>query len=415
MTFERQRGSPLTKDDFAMHLIALYEQTDMGDSDAGTVIAESGSSDISLAGSDPWRVSSRRLAGGVSEGVHVVELDNGHMSVSVLPTRGMGVWRANCEDIRLGWDSPVGRPVHPQYVNAAARNGLGWLDGFNELIARCGLAFNGPPGIDDGAKSPVESQLTLHGRIANIPAHSVEVLLDDSSEPGTIGVRGVVEEATLFGPRLRMTSTITTRCGSNSFTVSDEITNLGASPTELQLLYHTNIGPPLLGPRASVHCAANTVVPRDARAAEGIDTFSTYLGPTPGYAEQVYFFDLIPDAQNETFVLLKDADGERGVTLHFDRDQLPCFTLWKCTQPEADGYVTGLEPATNYPNFKWFEREQGRVVSLDPGETYHAEIRLQVQTSMKGITALQERISALQIRSGPDVRRQPTLPYCPAN
>ena len=399
----------------AEHVTGLYEHSPPDLSGGETVVTEAASSEVRLAGGDAWRVTSRRLTGGVSEGVDVVALDNGQLTVLVLPTRGMGVWQAHCDDVRLGWDSPVRRPVHPQHVELTSRNGLGWLDGFNELIVRCGLSFNGPPGIDEDAKSPVESQLTLHGRIANIPAHSVEVVLDDSSEPGTIGVRGIVEEATLFGPQLRMTSTISTECGSSSFTVSDEITNLGSGTTELQLLYHTNIGAPLLGPGAMIHCASSAVAPRDARAADGMDSYATYLGPTSGYDEQVYFYDLIPDAHNETFALLRDAEGELGVSLHFDRDQLPCFTLWKCTQPEADGYVTGLEPATNYPNFKAFEREQGRVVSLGPGETYRAGLRLQVHTSMKAITALQERISALQIRSVPEIHQRPTLPFSPVD
>jgi hypothetical protein len=155
------------------------------------------------------------------------------------------------------------------------------------------------------------------------------------------------------------------------------------------------------------------VAPRDARAAEGIDAWTRYLPPSPGYAEQAYFCDLIADAQNETVALLRGEAGDRGVSIHFDREQLPCFTLWKCTQPAADGYVTGLEPGTNFPNFKAFEREQGRVICLGPGETYTARLRLEVHDDSRSIAALQERIAALQIRSGPVLHRAPTLPYSP--
>jgi hypothetical protein len=377
----------------------------------GQTLADAASSGLTLAGSGDWSIRSRTLRRGVSDGVEVVDLCNGPLTVSVLPTRGMGVWKAQYKDLRLGWESPVKRPVHPQHVNPSARNGLGWLDGFNELICRCGLASNGPPGADDGARNGVESQLTLHGRVANLPAHSVAVQVDPAG-PGTLAVTGTVDETTFFGPQLRMKSTISTRAGSNSFTVTDEITNLAAGDAELQLLYHANFGPPFLETGSVVLCPARTVVPRNARAAEGIDTFSKFLGPTPGYDEQVYFFDLIPDAQNETLALLRTADGERGVSLHFDRDQLPCFTLWKCTQALADGYVTGLEPGTNFPNFKAFERQQNRVVSLAPGKSYTARMRLEVHESSRTVTALQERIAALQIRSGPVVHRRPTPPFC---
>jgi hypothetical protein len=323
----------------------------------------------------------------------------------------MGIWRAQYKDLRLGWDSPVQRPVHPQFVDQSARNGLGWLDGFNELLCRCGLSFVGPPGKDDGARNGVEAHLTLHGRVANIPAHAVSIDVDPSGH-GTLSVTGVVDETTFFGPPLRMTSTLSTRAGSNGFTVADEITNVGGHEAEIELLYHTNFGPPFLEEGASLHCPARTIVPRNARAAEGIDAFHKYQGPTPGYEEQVYFFDLIPDAQNETLALLRTASGESGVSLHFDRDQLPCFSVWKCTQAIADGYVTGLEPGTNFPNFRAFEREQGRIVRLAPGETYNARLRVEAHDTARSVSALQERIAALQIRSAPVVHRRPTLPFC---
>jgi hypothetical protein len=379
----------------------------------GRVLLDRASADLSLAGGDDWSIGARTLQGGLAEGVEVIDLCNGPLTVSILPTRGMGIWRARYRDLPIGWDSPVTLPVHPRHVNLAARNHLGWLDGFNELICRCGLASNGPPGLDAGARSPVESQLTLHGRIANLPAHRVEVAVDPAG-PGTLSVTGVVDECTMFGPQLRLTSTVTTRVGANSFAIQDEVANRGAGPAELQLLYHANIGRPFLEAGSMLHCPAKVVAPRDPRAAEGIDAYARYVGPTPGYAEQVYFFDLISDAQNETLALLRNAEGNLGLSVHFDRDHLPCFSVWKCTQPEADGYVTGLEPATNFPNFKAFEREQRRVVNLDPGATYSTRLRFEVHDAAAAITALQERISALQIRSGPVIHRRPTLPFSPA-
>ena len=52
------------------------------------------------------------------------------------------------------------------------------------------------------------------------------------------------------------------------------------------------------------------------------------------------------------------------MSVKFNKRQLPCFTIWKNRQAAIDGYVTGLEPATNYPNPKSFEKQQGRVVSV---------------------------------------------------
>jgi hypothetical protein len=92
-----------------------------------------------------WSVTKRSLSGGRQEGVEVIEVDNGAMKFTVVPTRGLNVWTGNVGDLRLGWDSPVKEIVHPQFVNLTARGGLGWLDGFGEWISRCGLESFGPP------------------------------------------------------------------------------------------------------------------------------------------------------------------------------------------------------------------------------------------------------------------------------
>ena len=177
-----------------------------------------------------YSVTKRTLHGGRREGVEVVEVDNGRLRFVVIPTRGMGLWRADCGDVRLGWQSPVKGPVHPAFVPLWEPSGLGWLNGFDELLARAGLESNGAPEF-----SPADTlRWPLHGRVANIPAHRLEVSID--GESGEIAVVGVVDETRLFGNKLRLTATIRTQVGSRELTVSDEIENLSAEPSELELL-----------------------------------------------------------------------------------------------------------------------------------------------------------------------------------
>lgn len=356
-----------------------------------------------------WSIRRGQFSDGLSAGVDVVEVRNGDFSFRVLPTRGMGIWDAHLGETRIGWNSPVRQPVHPAFVNLQSRHGLGWLDGFNELLVRCGLAFNGPPGRDQAHPSPIESDVTLHGKIANLPAHSVEFIHEDGQ---TIGVRGTVDETTLFGPQLRLESTITTRLGETSIQIRDVITNLGSAPTELELLYHTNIGSPVLEEGAKFICPSKKVVPRDLRAAEGISHFAEYLAPTPGYAEQVYFHETLADEQGRSLALLHNRDGSFGVSLRFLRSQLPYFSQWKCTQAEVDGYVTGLEPATNLPNFKSFERRQGRVIQLGAGAEYIVDLTLAVHPCSQDVAAALEDIVKIQRDATVQICEQPIAPYC---
>jgi hypothetical protein len=230
-----------------------------------------------------WSVTKRILAGGRQEGVEVIDVDNGLMKFTVVPTRGFHVWTANVGDLRLGWDSPVTEIVHPQFVNLAERGGFGWLNGFGEWISRCGLESMGPP-CKDG-----NQMHTLHGRINYIPASYVEVRLE-STPVSRIVLRGVVDESLMFGPQLRLTSEISTEIGQPALSLDDTVTNLSDVPQEMESLYHANFGPPVLGPGAQFVAPVKKVAPRDSRAAEGeMAGWNVYTGPhASGYTEQVY-------------------------------------------------------------------------------------------------------------------------------
>ena len=74
---------------------------------------------------DGWSVKHQVLRGGKSEGVSVVELNNGRMTTSILPTRGMGIWKVWLGENELGWRSPANGPVHPSFVPVMDPGGLG--------------------------------------------------------------------------------------------------------------------------------------------------------------------------------------------------------------------------------------------------------------------------------------------------
>jgi hypothetical protein len=356
-----------------------------------------------------WSIAKRTLRGGRREGVDLIEVENGALSFTVVPTRGMGLWRAGFGGDSVGWDSPVkDGPIHPSFVNLAGRGGLGWLEGFDELLARCGLSHNGAPYREGDVIH------TLHGKIANRPAHRVTVLVDDAP-PHTITIEGQVDETELFFTQLRMTSRITTVPGSNRVSVRDTVTNLSDSPSTMQMLYHWNFGPPHMEDGARFVAPITVVCPRDACAADGIDHFNAYGPPAPGTSEQVYLFTLIGDGPDDrTAVLLRNRTGDKGVALRFSTRELPCFTLWKNQRGMREGYVTGLEPATNYPNPRPFEAERGRVVSLVPGASWSAETTLEILNTAGSISALEAEIALLRARSQPNVLSRPGEPFAPS-
>ncbi|MDG2469959.1 MAG: aldose 1-epimerase family protein [Pirellulaceae bacterium] len=298
------------------------------------------------------------LQGGKKQGVESLRIESDLFTFEVLPTRGMNIWKVWTGKFEFGWKSPVKGPVHPNWVETMEPGGLGWLDGFDELLVRCGLESNGAPEFDQQGRL----QYPLHGRIANLPAEKLTVSINDNQ----VKITGVVEESRFHFMKMQMTSTVTWEIGTSKLAICDEIQNLSASDGECQMLYHINFGIPLLNVGTQLIAPVKTVVPRNEHAASAIADWQSYQGPTTGFEEQVYFLELNGDQNGDTQTVLKDADGNRGVAIDHNIRDLPCYTVWKNTTAIEDGYVTGLEPGTNFPNPRSFEGEQGRVIKI-PG------------------------------------------------
>ena len=355
----------------------------------------------------PCRVTKRRLIGGPSDGVALVELEVGDLALSVLPTRGMGVWRARCGDVQLKWDATVPGPIHPALVNLADPSGLGWLDGFDEWIVRCGLENNGSPEFDEKGilKYP------LHGRIANIPAHSVTLSVD--RQKGEITLTGVVREARLFFKKLELTSSLTMRVGTSAFTIRDTVTNLSAEPSGFQLLYHVNTGKPFISPGARAVVPFERLAPRTSVAAENLPEWDKFGPETSGSQEVVFFFEPAADKAGRVQTMLVNAEGNRGLVLGFDKKSLPLFCLWKSRLSNNDGYVSGMEPAVNLPNNYSFEKKHGRVVPLKPGKSRTHELRFEVLRSGESVNQTERDIAAIHNAAAGKIEPNPVPEWTP--
>ena len=367
------------------------------------------SQDLDLATAAPWSVSKHVLHGGKQEGVDVVTINSGKLKITVVPTRGMSVLEVSSGDLRLGWDSPVKEVVHPKLINLQSRGGLGWLEGFNEWMVRCGLEYAGHPGTDsfiDNTGEQATMELTLHGKIGNVPASEVELIID-RQPPHRIRLRGVVYERLFHGPNLKLVAEVSTVAGSDSFRIDDTITNLGASPQEFQLIYHTNFGRPLLQAAAGLVAAAKNVAPMNDHAGQAVKSYDTYQGPTAGFIEEVFLIHPYADSDGRTMVLLHNAARDRGASIAWSTTQLPYLTVWKNTAAEAAGYVTGLEPGTCFPFNRGVERKAGRVPKLKPGQTRRFTLDFGLHEDRDAVSRVVNRIEAIRAGRSTRVDSQP--------
>ena len=386
------------------YLSAEAREFVLSDSETGSHVKawSVSSSDLGIATDLPFTVSKRILHGGKQEGVELIEVDNGNLTFSVIPTRGMSVFKVSSGDVSLGWSSPVKEIVNPAHIELESRGGLGWLDGFNEMMVRCGYEWSGHPGMDNG------KLLSLHGRAGNIPASKVVVIIDDKP-PHRIRVRGKVVEKTFKFVDYEMWTEISTEPGSTSFQLSDTLTNQSDYEREFQIIYHGNFGPPLLEEGSEFVAPVKQVTPFDDYAAKDMATWTTYRGPTKDYGEQVYLVVPYADENGLTTVMLRNKSSDRGIKIHYNVNELPYFSHWKNTDTLKEGYVTGLEPGTSFPYNRSIERKFGRVPTLEAGASRSFTLDYTILFNQDDITATANAIAAIQGERQTQVNTQPQV------
>jgi len=323
------------------------------------------------------------LADGSEAGVEAIDIRTGAgLRFLVLPSRGLDIADAEFEGMPLAWRSHTGR-VHPAFYDP---RGTGWLRGFyGGLMVTCGYLTAGVPSVDEG------QEWGQHGRASYIPAEDASV--EQGWEEGIhrITVRGRMREAAVFGEFLVVRRTISTALGSRSIRIEDEIENAASQPTPLMLLYHVNLGFPLLDDGGEVLSPARTVRPRDAAAAPGVSAYMKVHGPVRGYAEQVFYHDIEPgpDGTAEVALVNRRLRGGLALSVRYDAKALPRLIQWKMLGEGT--YVMGLEPANCLVEGRAAERAQGTLQVLAPGETRRFWIELSVATGDE-LPALQSRI-----------------------
>lgn len=349
----------------------------------------------------PFSIEQKVLHGGKQEGSKVITLrsENG-LTIALSPSRGMDLLHVNGHGVRMGWDSPVNEVVNPAYINLESRNGLGWLDGFNEMMVRCGFEWTGHPVNKDGML------YTLHGKAGNTPASRVEIVIDDQA-PHEIRIRGLLNEHTFKKANLSTWTELRYIPGSDSFTVHDELTNHSDYPQDYQIIYHSNFGTPILEKDARFIAPVKSVSPFNDYAKQGLKNWNRYDAPTKGFDEMVFNLTPLADAEGKTVAAVINSKGDKGAAIEFDIQQLPLLTLWKNTDTLKQGYVTGIEPGTNYAYPVTIEKEQGRVKQLQPGQSQAFTLTYTLLKDMQAVQKVEQRVKTLQGNNTAQLEEKP--------
>ncbi len=327
------------------------------------------------------------LAEGRSKGLAAIDFDTGAgLRFTVLPDRGLDISAASYAGTNLVYLTPNGE-VHPSYYDA---QGIGWLHIFTGgLLTTCGLTYLGAPGKDG------DEELGLHGRYAATPARQVCDLSRWEGDQYLLEVSGVMEEARLFGDKLRLTRSISTQVGAKSLLIHDSVVNIGYQPSPFTILYHINFGFPLLDARSRVLISAGEPEPRDDFSAQGLAERLRSADPTPGRPEQNYSYRVSCDAEGNAYagIINPDLQGGLGIYMRFEAAALPFLNEWK-TMADGD-YVLALEPCNSPCANRAEVRQRGLLPYLAPGETKELRVTIGVLHGPSEISAFEERVRAI--------------------
>ena len=149
------------------------------------------------------------------------------------------------------------------------------------------------------------------------------------------------------------------------------------------------------------------MIPFNEHAAASIEEYPSYRGPSSGFTEQVYCITPLAGRDGRTTIGLVNRARNKGISMSFAVEQLPYVTLWKNTNSEGEGYVTGLEPGTNYPNNRRIERKFGRVPKLKSGESHHAVLDFTILSGRQAVNKLVDQVQRLQQQAQPLLQKTP--------
>jgi hypothetical protein len=331
------------------------------------------------AGSMAQLAGARRImfTDGRAKGVEAVEVHTGSgLSFTVVQDRCLDIAWAEYRGIPLSYISPTGITAPAYYESQGGE----WLRGFFAgLLTTCGFTHVG------GACTVGDTPHGLHGRASNLAAEAVCV--DEGYEDGkyVMAISGKVRQAKTLTENILLKRKIKAWAGKNRIRLEDTIENAGYTRQPFMLLYHCNLGFPLVNEKAAIYIPNDGISPRYEDQALETKDYGRIPPPTDGYKERVFFFKTKPSADGMCRALIIN-DRENpvlGLQISYSPNVLDNLALWKL-MTKGD-YVVGIEPCNNFI--------QGQEQALKDGNLKYLEAQEQKQVTLEFEILGQEEIA----------------------
>ena len=333
----------------------------------------------------PWynKISNPRQLGGIETSV----LDNGAgrgtriawfntgsgLRFKVVLDRAMDIADAFYNGQSLAWLSHGG-------ISAAeplSDKGIDWLRTFGGgLVVTCGLSHVGGPERDE------YGERGIHGQISNSPAEIISISQPDPLNGiMEMSISGIIRESQVLGNRMELKRTIYATLGQSTIRIHDEVINRGNFIAPHMLLYHCNLGWPLIDKGTKILWEGQWK-PREGNPNKLFKpdyNFKTCPAPLDdhcGTGEEAAFISIEEDENGFCTCGVENTEIGLILNLKFLKKQLPFLTNW--LHFGKGEYVVGLEPGTNPPIGQSAARKENSLILLKPGEKRNYQLEIEV-------------------------------------
>ncbi len=307
-----------------------------------------------------YGMEEHELTRGRGKGLRLIEIHNGKgLDLTVSPDRCADISRLRYKGINLSYMNPCGY-VAPAFYD---KEGGNFLNSFTAgFLTTCGLQNVGTPNTQNGVN------YGLHGSIANTPCENYSFYEKD----GVLCIDALVRDEVIFGRKMTITRKIRISTEQNTFEIEDTIVNNSDHDEPIYLLYHMNMGYPLLDEDSIVDIKSSKVIGRNQHASDDIKNWMHMEKPTKGYEERCYYHSF----EHEGYASITQPKLGIKLEIMFDPKVLDYFTEWKMMG--IRDYVLGLEPGNTVPDGRASMHERGLEKVLKAGEkkTYKVSIKV---------------------------------------
>lgn len=270
----------------------------------------------------------------------IIVVDNGCLSFTLLQDHGLDIHDFRYKGLNIAYLS---------------KNGL---FGYNTEFHN---RFNGGMLYTCGLDTLGGRQLPIHGKYHNLPAEIDSIICNEKF----VEINATIKDVSLGGQSFVVNRKIYCEYGSSKITIENRVTNTGFVDDQYCLMFHMNIGYPMLDEGVKVVADIIETKPRTEHASKSIDKCLIIESPLAEFDEEVYFHKV-----KEGKIQVVNEKLKKVVSFNYDVKQFPNFIEWKFRK--SGDYALGIEPSTTTLEDE-FEK-----TTLKPQETHNFKMEIEV-------------------------------------